>query len=481
MEKLAYISDVSRGATIKIAASDASEKSKKGADFVCAGTDDSVIINQAIAALNVQGNGAYASSIFVNAEFENAYNPFLPDGITKDQKTIVAPSYNIVDDIKFTQSTSTTGTGYYTVGNPETGNQTKFIKGVSKSQLTIETAFTKDSVPYGISPTNGKLGIMMRIRRLILSDDLVTIKFLDLAGNEIFNIDFSPSSIPILNASSSYGTQTTNPSSTIIDFPYSTDWIYIKAELDFNNHTFKLYYGKSRYKMRQFVKTSNSFGFKNASAANLNKISIGAKGALNFDSLNIYQIEPEAPITGGGRIALSEGTFRLFTGTINVPSKVWIQGQGSATKIVSNSLGFTIDDGAIESKLSDCCVAVPQRAIFGGGSIIVENCDLKTSSGGTVIWSGNGFNSQIFISNCNIHDSSLMQIGGISNTFLKMINSKIYSDSYPSVNGGFSIGYGAEGFLLGNQVQNLRFEGAILSPSATVITDLNQIDTLTII
>jgi hypothetical protein len=74
--EIATKNDLSRSATVVIAASNASSKSKEGADYVCTGDGDNVIISQAIANLPVSGGkillteGTFniSGNIFVNRD-----------------------------------------------------------------------------------------------------------------------------------------------------------------------------------------------------------------------------------------------------------------------------------------------------------------------------------------------------------------------------------------------------------------------------
>lgn len=253
---------------------------------------DDVNVYSVTSANAVEGNVGQGtiSQKFVTQNFEGAAS-------TSDPKVINAPNLANGDYILWSQTTTNTS-NFYTVSAGDYVNQTKFINGVRKSQIPIQmTIDTHDAngtaTAAPVTDSSKTIYADMRIKRVSITDDPVTLKLMDSSGNEILNVSFTASSIPQLNASQTYGTVTSNPAATVVTYPYSEDWVYIRAMINFQTKTFTLYQGATKDTMVPFVNGTTTFTFKNTNASNLYKIYAGYKGTISFDDVNIYSVIPQ--------------------------------------------------------------------------------------------------------------------------------------------------------------------------------------------
>lgn len=136
-----------------------------------------------------------------------------------------------------------------------------------------------------------KLYMDIRVRRLGLTEDPVTIYIKDLAGKDIFDIVYNGSKYPQLQASMNYGAEA-GTSTSVTNYPYSTDWVYIRAIIRFDNKTFQLYVGDSLDNLVPYIDDVETYTFKSTAAANFYNVNISTKGSLGIDDFKVYSVEP---------------------------------------------------------------------------------------------------------------------------------------------------------------------------------------------
>ncbi len=252
------------------------------------------------------------------------------DNVTSVSNTVMhVPNLANNDYIVWNQNTTRTA-NFYTIKSGDSGNPSNYIMGSRKSQIPIEMTLdthnaSGDAVPAPALDGDKLIYYDMRLRRVDTTDDPVSFKLMDSAGAEIFELSFASGRIPQLKAAQTYGTLTNDPTQTDVTFPYSTDWVYIRAILNFNDKTFGLYQGATLDTLAPFVNGVDTFAFKNSGAANLYKMTTGIKGVLGFDDVNVYSVTPG---TGGGGDEGETGTVsqrfvtQNFDNAVNVSNTV---------------------------------------------------------------------------------------------------------------------------------------------------------------
>ncbi len=431
--RVATLDKLSRGSTIKIAAHNASEKSKMGADYVCDGVSDLDIFTQAVAELDYIGGGTLELSEgrfnLVSDELTDVTYPFTEDwvylraiidfdsktfklyqGATMDtmvpfvegtttftfkntnasnvykfytgykgvyayddvniytvstsggspvelptevignvgqgiidewhvyqdfeeaynesDKVIIVPNLAKSNDYIVWNQNTTRTQNFYTIVNGDAVNTTKYIKGVRKSQIPIEmTIDTHDSsgnpTPSPVTGSGKLVYFDMRMKRVSLSDDPVTLKLMDSSNNEIFNIYFPTNSIPQLVASQTYGAVTSDPALTELEI---WDDITIKGqgratEIQLENVSIWVQGGSTGFKDLRISTSSNyAITYRGGSHHFLDNVQISSmKGIdyLNADSNDILLINgctfscgDKCVYTDEGHISISNSTLR---------------------------------------------------------------------------------------------------------------------------------------------------------------------------
>lgn len=343
--------------------------------------------------VSVVGNAGRGtiSHWFAAQNFDNA------TANTSDAKAIDAPNLANHDYIEWKQDTTATA-GLYTISKGDASNASNYISGSAKSnvpiEMTLETHGANGTATAAPAIDNGNLIYAdMRVKRASLTDNPVSLKMKDSSGNEIFEISYTANAMPQLKADQIYGNLTNNPMKTVVSCPYTDDWIYLRARINFVNKTFELYQGPTLNAMIPFVTGTTSFKFKNANALNLYKISVGDGGVLGIDDVNIYSVSaPFAPSTHSvffkvdstvvATMTIDEGSALKnlpvvpirggYTGVWDTPENTIITADKSVNAI------YTFIPKSVQTNMNDSCTP----GIWGGwGGTSIENLDGKAENG----------------------------------------------------------------------------------------------------
>ncbi|MDD4688859.1 MAG: bacterial Ig-like domain-containing protein [Eubacteriales bacterium] len=194
-------------------------------------------------------------------------------------------------------ATNASSSGYfyapYSIGTNEDGSTNYALmpnarKRQATAYMTIDEYDTNgDAIPAPIYEEGKKTVVTMRIRRYQADlDDPVTLSLRDINGNKIFSIVYQQNLYPQLVADATYGGES-NTVSSVANYPFNSNWMYLKAEIDFDTKTFALYVGETLDAMNPYITNTTDFGFNNLNAQNLYKFMMDYKGSLGIDDLTI--------------------------------------------------------------------------------------------------------------------------------------------------------------------------------------------------
>lgn len=338
---------------------------------------------------NVVGNAGRGtiSKWYAAQNFEGATNEIVAGA--PNAKAIKVPNLANNDYIRWDQDTTKTS-NFYTVKAGDTANTSNHILGINKAnipiEMTVDTHDVNGTATAAPAVDSGQLIYAdMRIKRVSVTDDPVSLKLMDSSGNDIFEVSFTSGAIPQLIANQTYGSLTLNPMSTAVSYPYTTDWVYLRARIDFASKTFELYQGPTINTMVPFVTGTTTFGFKNTNAANLYKIYAGSNGAFGFDDVNIYSVStPFAPATHA--VTFKVDSTILATKTVD---------EGAALTdmpIVPIKAGYT---GAWDAPVSTIITA--DKTVNAVYTVIPKVVQTNMNSDAPAIWSTSGGTTAAYV------------------------------------------------------------------------------------